>query len=297
MPPLAHEAHETLAAGPGLAGWWLPVLVLALGLGPYLAAVRSRVRRGRRWSGWHTLSWSVGTGAVALVVSPAMGAFTEAYAAGLRGHMAQHVVLGMLAPLALVLGAPGALLLGAVPARTGRRIVAVLRSGPVHLLTHPATAALLHVGSMFALYLTPLQATTAEHPVAHVVVHVHFLAVGFLFAWSLVGLDPAPRRPAMRTRVAVLVLAAGAHAHLAKLLYAGATRLPPRGGHGRAEVEAAAQWMYYGGDVAELLLATAVFAVWYRGRRPRRRPDGFSPRSAASRAGRRGTLRPRRVTG
>jgi putative membrane protein len=60
------------------------------------------------------------------------------------------------------------------------------------------------------------------------------------------------------------VLAAAAHAYLAKLLFARAPQLPPGSPHTVTEQEQAAQWMYYGGDIAEVLLATALFASWYR---------------------------------
>lgn len=138
-------------------------------------------------------------------------------------------------------------------------------------MTHPVTAAVLHVGGLGVLYLTPLYALSTQRPLVHALVHVHVLVSGCLFAWSLAGPDPAPRRPGTATRLAVLVMAGGAHAALAKLLYAHAGRLPVGAGHAPADVETAARWMYYGGDVAEVLLALAVLTTWYRaaGRRTR----------------------------
>lgn len=67
--------------------------------------------------------------------------------------------------------------------------------------------------------------------------------------------------------------AAAAHAYLAKtkLLFARAPQLPPGSPHTVTEMEQAAQWMYYGDDIAEVLLATALFASWYR-QRGRRQP-------------------------
>lgn len=47
-----------------------------------------------------------------------------------RGHMAQHLLIGMYAPLALVLGAPVTLLLRALPAHRARRSAGLLRSRP-----------------------------------------------------------------------------------------------------------------------------------------------------------------------
>jgi putative membrane protein len=147
-----------------------------------------------------------------------------------------------------------------------RRRPEVLGSTPAHVVAHPVTAAVLHVGGTAALYLTPLYVLTTTSAPAHLPVHVHMLLTGCLFVWALAGPDPAPRRPGTAVRLVVLVVAAGAHAALAKLLYAHADRLPVGAGHDPADVEQAAQWMYYGGDVAELLLALAVLLSWYRAR-------------------------------
>ena len=69
------------------------------------------------------------------------------------------------------------------------------------------------------------------------------------------------------SRLAVLFLATATHATLGKLMYAyGWPRGTP---HTLAEIEAAAQWMYYGGDLAEILLAIAFFFLWFRPHRVR----------------------------
>ena len=263
MLPVAHGlvlAHdETAAAGP-VVSWWLVAAVVASCAGYQWLVLRRRRRSGRAWSPWHTASWAVGGVLVAVALSPGLATHAD----GASHHMLQHVLLGMFAPLALVLAAPVTLALGALEAPAGRRVVAVLRSRPVHLLSHPVAAGTLHTGGLLALYLTPLLALSEQHAILHHAVHVHFLVAGCLFAWSVAGLDPAPGRPGMATRLAVLLAAAAVHAFLAKLLYARAGELPPGAGYGVAEVEAAAQLMYYAGDVAEVVLAIAVFAAWYR---------------------------------
>jgi putative membrane protein len=239
----------------------LPVGALAL----YLAAA-ARQRR-KRWSGWRTLSFVAGIALLVVALSSPLAAWARH---DLRGHMLQHLLLGMFAPLALVLAAPLTLLLGSVPAPAARRISALLRSRPVHGLTHPVTALILDVGALYLLHLTPLYAATLSSPALHGAVHFHFFAAGCLFAWAIVGPDPAPRRPRFRTRLLVLLLAIAAHSTLAKIMYAyGWPRGTP---HDIEQIRAAAQWMYYGGDLAELLLACALFAAWHRaaGRRWRR---------------------------
>lgn len=182
----------------------------------------------------------------------------------LRGHMVQHLLLGMFAPLGLALGAPGTLLLRNVPVRVARGIVAFLGKLPVRFLIHPITAALLDIGGMYVLYLTPLYALSLSDPLVHVLLHVHFVISGYLFTWVIAGPDPAPHRPGMLMRLAVLFLATAAHANLGKIMYGFGY---PRGTIADlGEIQAAAQWMYYGGDLAELLLTIAFFAMWFRSR-------------------------------
>lgn len=256
------SAHGVGAGTAGVPGLELPVLASTALAGTYLVgAVRYRRLRLRPWSAARTIAFVSGTALLTLALSSTGEALAGG---GARGHMAQHVAIGMLAPIGLVLGAPVTLFLGVASARARRRAGRLLAGRGVHVLAHPVTSAVLNVGGMYLLYLTPLYARSVESTAVHHAVHLHFVLAGSLFAWAIAGPDPAPRRPGVGVRVVVLVLAAGAHSHLAKLLYAGAGELPPGSGHGVPEMEVAAQWMYYGGDVAELALAAALFATWYR---------------------------------
>jgi putative membrane protein len=247
---LAHGVH-----GGSILGWLLPAAVL-LPVAAYGNAVRLRRAGGRRWPRCRAASFLAGLVTVAVAVSPPLQAAGHG---DLTAHMVQHLLLGMFAPLALVLAAPVTLLLGALPVPARRRAAGVLRSRPMHLLGHPAAAALLDVGGLHLLYLTPLYALARDVPLVHHLVTGHVLLTGCLYAWSIAGPDPAPHRPGTGVRVAVLVVAGAAHGHLAKLLHGGAAGLPPGVGAPAAEVEAAAQLMYYGGSLAELALALALF--------------------------------------
>lgn len=256
--------------------------LLAAMLCLYLVGAARERRAPRAWSARRTLCFAAGIALLALAAAP----WTVSWAhADLRGHMAQHLLLGMFAPLALVLGAPGTLLLRALPNRPARRVVALLGASPVRVLSHPLAALLLDIGGMYVLYLTPLYAASTTNAALHAFVHVHFAVSGYLFTWSIAGPDPAPRRPGVELRLLVLLAAAAAHGILAKLMYVHGW---PRGtAHSAAEIEAAAKWMYYGGDAAELLLAAAFFARFGAGilsridtlscRRPARRTRGARP--------------------
>ncbi|TYP90439.1 cytochrome c oxidase assembly protein [Blastococcus xanthinilyticus] len=252
---LAHGGADP--GGDPWAGWVVPALVAVLPAAGYLVGAGRLRGSGRRWSSARTASFLLGTVLAGVALSPAIGAGTAG------GHMAQHLLLGMYAPIALVLGAPGTLLLAVLPVRGRRAVAAVLRARVVHLVSHVAVAAVLAVGLLYLLYLTPLYALSTRSEPVHSALHLHFLLSGYLYAWAVAGPDPAPRRPGMAVRVAVLVGAGGAHAFLAKLLHARAPELPPGSGHGVAEIERAAQWMYYGGHLGELVLLVALFAAWY----------------------------------
>lgn len=255
MIALAHEAHQH---GGGLAAVPPPAILTALAVvaGGYLLPAVRRAREPRGWSRWRTAAFLTGAALVAAAVTGPVAAFAGT---DFRGHMLQHLLIGMLAPLGLVLGAPVTLLLRSLPPVHGRRLGAVLRCRAAHLLAGPWSALLLSVGAMVALYCTPLYRIVSTGALPHHLVHVHFLLAGCLFAWVIAGPDPAPRRPSVPLRLVVLGVAITVHATLSQLMYAGlAVDVPVPA----AQLRGAAEIMYYGGDIAELLLAFALVSTW-----------------------------------
>ncbi|MGV9210280.1 cytochrome c oxidase assembly protein [Micromonospora sp. RB23] len=263
-----HLHHEGVA--PGLAETVVPAIVLLACAGVYLhLAGRARRRNAvQGWNPWRTTSFVLGLLLLAVALLPplAPSAHTD-----FRGHMAQHLLIGMYAPLALVLAAPVTLLLRALPVPRARRLAALLHTVPVRVLTHPAVAFLLSTASLAVLYFTPLYHLFTGDPVGHWLLHTHFLLSGCLFAYVVAGPDPAPRRPGVRTRLVYLGLAIATHAVISQLMYGGFwvdIHAPI------SQVQGGAQIMYYGGDIAELLLAAALVATW---RPERRNRSGDTP--------------------
>ncbi|NYF58434.1 cytochrome c oxidase assembly protein [Micromonospora purpureochromogenes] len=217
----------------------------------YLAAALRRREPGRGgWSHWRTASF--GAGAALLAVAAVLPGHD------LVGHMWRHLLVGMLAPLGLVLGAPGTLALRTVRRDVGRVALRVLRHPVPRMAAHPVTGLLLTAGGLYLLHLTPLYRATLAHPGLHGLVLLHFLASGYLFTWAIAGPDPGPHRSGVPLRLVVLGLSVAAHATLAQLMYAGLvdTAAPV------AQLRAAATLMYYGGDLAEILLALALLVTW-----------------------------------
>lgn len=270
-----HTAEAHAGAAALLA--WLPLILLGLVTLSYLLAARCQRRHVSGWSGWRCAFFALGSLLLAVAVAPPVMAWAHH---DLRGHMALHLLMGMLAPLAWVLAAPITLMLRSLPSPAARRLVAVLQSLPMRLLSHPIGALLLNIGGMYLLYLTPLYAASLHSATLHYWIHLHFLVAGYLFCWSiLAGPDASPYRLGLRFRLGVLFVSMATHALLGKLMYG---YLWPRGsGHDAEEVQAAAQLMYYGGDLAELLLAVALMALWLR--MPSERRDPLLPSLAQRR--------------
>jgi putative copper resistance protein D len=126
-------------------------------------------------------------------------------------HMVQHMVLSMIAPIFLALGAPVTLALRTLHGWPRRRLLAALHSRVAKVLTFPLVPFGLFVVNPFALYFSGLYRLTLENAFAHEWVHIHFIVTGCLFFWPLVGLDPLPGRWPYPARALLMVLSVPFH--------------------------------------------------------------------------------------
>ncbi|WP_280399518.1 cytochrome c oxidase assembly protein [Nocardia carnea] len=162
-----------------------------------VGVVRLR-RRGDTWSARRTLSWILGCLSLLVATSSGIGAYGYAM---FSLHMITHMALNMVVPVLLILGAPMTLLLRAVPA-AGRGELRGLREGlleVVHsrlsaVLAHPGFSIPVFVVTLYGLYFTSLFEELIGYHWGHVLMNVHFLIVGYLFYWAVIGIDPGPRR-------------------------------------------------------------------------------------------------------
>lgn len=235
------------AAAPGPAGVALLIMTVA-----YASGMLAARRRGRSWPAGRAVCWYAGSAtAAAALIGPGAGP-------GFVAHMIGHVLLGMVAPLLLVLAAPGTLALRALPARHARFLSRIMRTPAARAVTHPVTAVTLDAGGLWLLYTTGLYPAMMHDAAVHLLVQAHVLAAGFLLALALVGVDPMPHRPGRPMRAAALLAFLAAHAILARYLYG-----HPPAGVAEPDGQAGAVLMYYGGDLAHLVLVTVFCWQWY----------------------------------
>lgn len=202
-----------------LLHWRIDLLFVTLALVAvlsYLLGVRRLRRRGDHWPIGRTSAWLIGWACVVWATSSGVGA----YSAGVFSlHMLVHMVLNMLVPVLLVLGGPVTLALRALPpcgrgAPAGPRewLLAALHSPLTRMLAHPGVAAGLFVGSFYALYFTDLFESAMFEYWGHQLMKLHFLLVGYLYYWTVIGIDPTPRTLPHLARLGMILAVMPFHA-------------------------------------------------------------------------------------
>jgi len=253
----------------------IPLAMTLAALAGYGTGLHRLRRRGVRWPVTRVAAMLAGSLCVAAAVLPPIARHDELFPA----HAGQHLLLGMAAPAFLALSGPVTLALRTLPRRSRRVLLRLLHSFPGAVLAAPATAVVLDLGGLYALYLTGLYQAAEHDDLVHAAVHVHMFLVGCLLSWAVIGIDPVRRRPGTGVRLTVLIIAAAGHDTLAKLIYA---RDLSAGGGSIASRHTGAELMYYGGTVIEVAFAAFVMAQWYlaSGRaltRTRRRSQSAGP--------------------
>jgi cytochrome c oxidase assembly factor CtaG len=182
----------------------------------YVTGVIRLRRRGDTWPPGRLASWLLGCLALLFTTSSGVRAYGSAM---FSVHMSEHMALNMFIPVFLVLGAPITLALRALPVAAADQppgprewLVWLVHSPVSRFLSHPATAFVLFVGSLYAVYFTPLFDTLVRYHWGHEFMTLHFLITGYLFFWGIIGVDPGPRRLPFIGRLAMLFAVMPFHA-------------------------------------------------------------------------------------
>ncbi|MEU6813114.1 cytochrome c oxidase assembly protein [Streptomyces sp. NPDC046831] len=261
-----------------------------LGLALYGWGVVRLRRRGDAWPAGRTVAYVVGVLTVGLMMCTRLNDYGMVM---FSVHMVQHMVISMLSPILVLLGAPVTLALRALPvAGRGRKgprelLLALLHSRYLRVVTHPAFTIPIFIASLYALYFTPLFDFLMSSRTGHVAMMVHFLAVGVVFFWPIMGVDPGPHRPGHLMRMLELFAGMPFHAFFGIALMMASTPMvgtflhPPAslGIDPQSDQSAAGGIAWAFSEIPSVLVLLALLHQWYRSeQRQARRKDRAADR-------------------
>ncbi|MFD6152512.1 cytochrome c oxidase assembly protein [Streptomyces sp. NPDC060243] len=261
-----------------------------LGLGLYGWGVARLRRRGDSWSWGRTIPFVLGVLTIMLVMCTKLNDYGMVM---FSVHMVQHMVISMLSPILILLGAPMTLALRALPvAGRGRKgprewLLWLLHSRYMRVVTHPLFTIPLFIASLYALYFTPLFDFLMESTAGHIAMMVHFLAVGVVFFWPIMGVDPGPHRPGYLMRMLELFAGMPFHAFFGIALMMASTTMvdtfenPPAslGVDVLSDQTAAGGIAWAFSEVPSVVVLLVLLMQWYRSeQRQARRTDRAADR-------------------
>jgi cytochrome c oxidase assembly factor CtaG len=270
-------------------------LIFAMTLS-YFLGVRSLHRRGDSWSVSRTLLFVTGMVVLFLATNGGLAAYAKF---AFSWHMVAHMLIVTVAPIGIVLGAPITLALRTLPqSRDGierglrGHLQAALNSRTLSIFSHPVWALIVFDASLFALYFTDAFANLMRWHLGHTLMDLHFLAVGLLFFYVIVGIDPNPRRTPHLVRIVLLLVAMSVHAFFSVALMSMETLID--GGYFAelerpwstdllADQQSGASLGWALGEVPIVLALVATFIQWVRAdNREARRFDRAADRAEAA---------------
>lgn len=172
-------APTPLAAAGPVGTIVLPLVLLAYWY-PYHRRARTLAEEGRPVPGWRQACFVAGLVVLAVALSPPVGRLSDEL---FTFHMAEHLLIGDVAGLLLVLGFTGPLLAPLL------RIRAIDR---LRVLTHPVVAVVLWAVNLYAWHTPFLYQAALRHDVVHVVEHATFLGFSMAVWMALLGPFPKP---------------------------------------------------------------------------------------------------------
>ncbi|MFZ4155171.1 cytochrome c oxidase assembly protein [Streptomyces pseudogriseolus] len=285
LPPFTLGRGLAWSADP----FFLVACLLALAL--YGWGVVRLARRGDAWPVGRTVAFVTGVLSIGLVMCTALNDYGMVM---FSVHMVQHMIISMVSPILLLLGAPITLALRALPPAAVRGtkgprelLLMLLHSRYMRVVTHPLFTIPMFIASLYALYFTPLFDFLMGSAVGHAAMMVHFLAVGLVFFWPIMGVDPGPHRPGHLMRMLELFAGMPFHAFFGIALMMASTPMvttfqdPPAslGVDALSDQNAAGGIAWAFSEVPSVLVLIALLFQWYASdQRQARRKDRAADR-------------------
>jgi len=146
----------------------------------YAARARTLTRRDHPVPTWRLACFAGGIAALLLATSVPIDDEADRY---FSAHMAEHLVIGDIAPLLVVLGCSGPVL---------APLLGVRAIGRLRVLTHPVVAFTLWAADLYLWHLRIGYEGALQHDVVHALQHICFFTFGALLWMPLFGPLPKP---------------------------------------------------------------------------------------------------------
>ncbi len=201
------------AAGP--INGIVPSVVVLLCWMPYRARAQALAREQRAVPGWRQGCYAAGLLVLALALSYPVDNLADQL---LVAHMAEHLLIGDVSALLIVLGLTGPLL---APMLRMRFI------GRLRVLTHPVVAFVLWALNFYVWHLPALYQAALRHDAIHALQHASFLVFGIAMWMALLGPLPKPAWFSNAARLVYIIAVRLAGTVLANVMIFSGTVLYP----------------------------------------------------------------------
>jgi putative membrane protein len=272
------EPHIVL---PLLVAWWL-----------YRRAFGQVAREhpGNPMPRWRAWAWNGGLLTLFVALASPIGVYDTTL---FSVHMVQHMLLMLIAPPLLAMGAPITLLLRVSTPRVRQRLILpALHSWPVKLISFPIVTWVTFAAVGFGTHFSPIYDAALTDDFVHLLEHALFLGSGLLFWWPVVGADPSPWRLPHPARILYVVLALPWNSFLGLAIFSAPQVLYPTyvplalayGSDALTDQALGGGIMWIMGDGVFLLAVVIAVWVWLRAEeREGDRVDALLDRQAAAR--------------
>jgi len=196
--------------------WRFDIMFTTLGIFltiGYLYGLYRLKQLGEAWPWQRTFWWLLGSITLALAMSSGIGLYMPAM---FSMHMVAHMMLSMVIPVFLVLGAPLQMILTVTapnPEEPGLHewVQAFIQSTTLKFLFHPAVNTIQFLTFFYVLYITPWYDLMVKEHAGHLIMNWVFLLSGYIYYWDMIGSDPKPRENTVLRRLAWLVFSMPVH--------------------------------------------------------------------------------------
>ncbi len=254
------------------------VLLVALLTAGYVSAMRrvARAHPRRLWPRRHTAAFLAGLAVAVVATCSSVGVYDMSL---FSVHMAQHLMLIMVAPPLLAAGRPITLLLHSVRNPWHHRAIRVLRSPAASVLFSPPVALVVYTVTIVATHLSGLMDRVMNNVWLGQGEHLLYLAAGYLFFVLVFGDEPIRWRLSMPGRLMLVVVAMAVDTFVGLVLLQTVHPIammahPGWGASALTDTHTGGAIMWFFGDGVMVVLIVLLFRSWVRRPEYARRQSG-----------------------